>query len=86
MNTPAQSVLDLIQPITRLSEIIPSDSADLSPHCRGIYVGDTGDVRITSTDGDTVTLVSLSAGQFHPVCASRVWASGTTATDIVAAL
>lgn len=63
----------------------PSDSLDLAPPARAIYVGASGDVRIDDLAGHTTVLKALQAGTFHPVRAKRIYATGTTATDIVVA-
>lgn len=65
-------------------EVTPNDSTDLTHVTRGIYVGVTGDVKITNVNGQTVTYTNLAAGVHHPMCVSRVWSTGTTATGIIA--
>jgi hypothetical protein len=64
-------------------EIDPSDTEDLAHPLRGLYVGGGGDVRCVGPEGDVVTLKNLSSGQILPVQIVRVYASGTTATDLV---
>lgn len=49
-----------------------------------LYVGTGGDLTITTSSGDVVTLVNLPTGMFVPVQTLKVWASGTSAKDIVA--
>ena len=51
--------------------------------CRGLYVGVSGDVKITTARGSDVTFLSAPIG-ILPVQAVRVFDTGTTATDIVA--
>ena len=65
------------------SAITPNDSADLATSTRGLYVGASGDVKVTLVGGDTVTFTGLAAGIIHPLRAERVFATGTTATSIV---
>lgn len=65
--------------------VTPSDSTDLSiGFCRGILVGSSGSLKATLVSGTVVTFPSLAAGVIHPVCATRIWATGTSATSIVA--
>lgn len=65
--------------------ITPNDSADLTTvPTKGIYIGVTGDVKVTLNDGSTVTFTSLSSGVIHPLSVKRVFAIGTTATNILA--
>ncbi len=49
-----------------------------------LYIGGDGDVKVTTTGGDDVTFIGLLAGTFFPVQVTRVWATGTTATNIIA--
>ena len=49
-----------------------------------LYVGVTGNVRVLTAGGDDVTLVGVSAGQFIPVQVVKVFATGTTSTNILA--
>jgi hypothetical protein len=49
-----------------------------------LYVGGDGDIKVTTAGGDTVVFTGLLAGMFVPVQVLRVWATDTTATNIVA--
>ena len=65
----------------------PSDTVDLENFTRGIYVGGSGNVKVTmaGTEGDIdLTFVGLAAGIIHPIIAKRIWFTGTTATNIIA--
>lgn len=73
----------LESPATRLQAVTPSDSADLPAACRALNVATTGTVQLTTVAGDTET-VYVAAGIAFPVRARRIWATGTTATGIVA--
>ncbi len=59
--------------------ITPSDSADLTTPSV-VYVGGSGDVKVTTAQGDTVTFVGVISGGVLPVQVIRVWSTGTTAT------
>ncbi len=75
----------LDSPAERFISITPNDALDLVSATRGIYLGTSGDVRITDAYGNTVTFKNLVAGVIHPIRAHRIWATGTTANlDIVA--
>lgn len=66
-------------------DVAPSDSADLSlGFCRGIIVGVAGAVSVLGTSGTVINFPLLVAGVIHPICATRIRATGTTATGIVA--
>jgi len=57
--------------------------ADANQGCV-LYVGNTGNVRVLTAGNDDVTFVGIPAGAFVPVQVKRVFATNTTATDIVA--
>lgn len=59
--------------------ITPSDANELGQEMM-IYVNVTGDVRITDDHDTTLTYTAVPAGTILPVVASKVWATGTTAT------
>lgn len=73
-------------PITRAVAVTPNDGADLTDVCRALYVGAAGNVvlNLPGDPGTNVTLTGLSAGVWHPIRATRVRATGTTATGILA--
>ena len=49
-----------------------------------LYVGGAGDLHVLTAGGDDITFTSVPAGSFLPVHVAKVFASGTTATGIVA--
>jgi hypothetical protein len=69
--------------------VTPNDSTNLPYYATlgstaGLYVGVSGDVKVV-TDGDTtITFTALAAGVFHPIAVKQVFATDTTATNIVA--
>lgn len=71
----------LESPATQVLNIVPSDTDDIAYTSRAINVGSEGYVRITTLGGDIAT-VFMSAGGAFPVRATRIWATGTTASDI----
>ena len=48
-----------------------------------IYVGTTGNVRVTTAEGSDVTFTAVPAGAVIPVRVIRVWATNTTASNMV---
>ena len=64
-------------------DITPSNDADLTNATRGIYVGGAGNLKVDMLGGGTVTFTALAVGVIHPICAARVYATGTTATAII---
>lgn len=75
----------LIGPLMHLAAVTPSDSADLVHVSRVIFLGAAGAIQLTTEGGETITLASgvLAAGVPHPIRATRIWATSTTATPIV---
>ncbi|MBC9248526.1 hypothetical protein H4P12_17835 [Paracoccus sp. 11-3] len=73
----------LESPATRLAAVAPDDATDLTMVSRAIAVGTEGFVRVTTTSGSTGRIYVVPGAPF-PIRVSRIWASGTTATDIVA--
>jgi hypothetical protein len=73
----------LESPATILVPVTPEDAADLPMPSRALNVTQEGLVRVTTTGGSTATLY-IAAGIGFPVRATRVWATGTTATGITA--
>lgn len=49
-----------------------------------LYIGTGGNITITTIGGQTVTLNNLADGVFVPIQVKRVFATGTTASDILA--
>lgn len=66
--------------------VTPNDSTDLASTSVGIYVGVSGDLKVTLKGGAVITFIGLSSGVIHPIAATRIWATGTTATNIVAVI
>jgi|TARA_R110002124_G_scaffold101038_5_gene248430 hypothetical protein len=70
-------------PLTSALEVTPDNAADLPNVSRSLFVGVGGDLRVLMLDGQTVTYGGLGPG-WHPIRVSRVLATGTTASAIVA--
>lgn len=75
--------VSLESPASHAFEVIPDDHADLPMASRALNVTTDGVVRVTTIKGDTVN-ITIVAGVPFPIRCSRVWQTGTTATDIVA--
>lgn len=74
----------LESPASNLALVTPSDDDDLAFVSRAIYVATAGAVRLTTAGGQTLTTPELGQG-WHPIRATRVFATATTATGIMAA-
>jgi hypothetical protein len=64
--------------------VTPSDVTPLAQPCRALYIGGTGAVKVTTIDGTSVTFSAVPVGTLLPVQCSLVFATGTTATLIIA--
>lgn len=74
----------IVEPAANAAAITPNNGADLAANTRGLYVGVSGDVKVDMVTGGTgVTFVGLAAGIIHPLQVKRVYATGTTALNIV---
>jgi hypothetical protein len=64
--------------------VTPNNSTDLATPTRGVYVGVSGDLKVDLVGGSTeITFVGLAGGVIHPIQARRIYATGTSATNIV---
>lgn len=72
----------LESPATRLIAVAPDDDANLPLVTRAIAVGTEGFVQVTTMMGDTGRIF-IAPGAPFPIRVSRVWSTGTTATEIV---
>lgn len=70
-------------PPQNAAAVTTSDTNDLSYVSKSLYIGVSGDVTVITAVGQTVTLKSVPVGM-QQIRVSRVKATGTTATDIVA--
>lgn len=63
--------------------LTPDDSNDLADVARALYVGTSGNIKVTTAGGDTLLLTAVPVG-ILPIRIKRVWAATTTASTIVA--
>jgi len=69
-------------PADKAEAIAPNDGADLTNTTRGIYVGGAGNI-VATVGGTDVTFTAVQAGTVLPIRATRIKATGTTATGLV---
>lgn len=79
--------------VERAAVVTPSNTVDI-PYIGSdgttpswpcvLYIGGAGNVRVQTAGGDDVTFTGLLAGTFLPVQVTRVFATNTTATNILA--
>ena len=78
---------------TKAVDVTPSDtlnipnptSPDGVPNAGNVlYVGTGGNLKVTTVAGDEVVFANIQGGTFLPIQVVRVWATGTTAANIIA--
>lgn len=74
----------LRNPAYDAAAVTPNDAADLPRvPARGLYVGVSGDVKVDMQGGGTVVFKAVPVGVLN-VRVTRVYATGTAATNILA--
>lgn len=83
---PGESTSDITS-IKRAAAVdVSGADASLASPSRGIYIGATGNLAVQfvgDKDADSVVLVGLAAGVWHPMQVQKILQTGTTATSIV---
>jgi len=70
-------------PATGAAAANHSDSAGLTNgSCRSLYVGTSGDVKVTMANGDVVTFTACPVGVL-PFSVNQIFSAGTTASNII---
>ena len=68
--------------------VTPSDSSDITGATANtpatLFVGTGGNINVVTLGGSTLLLKNIADGSFLPIQVTRVKATNTTATDIVA--
>jgi hypothetical protein len=75
---------DMLAPSGDGVAVTPSDTVDLAVLPRRLWSGSGGNIKINTAAGNPLTYTAVPAGTYLNVRASRVWATGTSATGIVA--
>lgn len=70
-------------PADGAAAVTPSDSVNFTLPARGLYIGVSGDITAV-VNGVAVLFKNCQAGSILPVVCTRVNATGTTATNLVA--
>lgn len=63
--------------------VTTSDTTNINP-TRGLYIGGAGNVVVDMALGTTITFTGVQAGTVLPIQVTRIYATNTTATSIVA--
>jgi hypothetical protein len=63
--------------------VTPNDTTDLVHCSRGIMLGTAGNVTVDTEGGESnTTIAGLNAGVIHRICVTRVYNTGTNASNI----
>lgn len=76
--------LDQLIPRGIAEDVVPNDTVDLATPTVAVYVGGAGNLKVDMVDGGTVSFNGLAAGTALNIRVKRVYATGTTATNIIA--
>jgi hypothetical protein len=79
----AEKPTDLHSPARNAAVVTPNDAADLATHARALLIGTSGNLRVTTAGGQTLTIPSVPTG-ILPLGVKRVFADQTTAANITA--
>ena len=71
-------------PAEDASAVTTSDSTNLTNTARALYVGTAGNIALVTVGGNVITFTNVQSGTILPVRTTRVNATNTTATNIVA--
>jgi hypothetical protein len=76
--------INAISPARNGAAITPNDSTDLTYVTKSLFIGVGGNVTIDHVySGTSILYANVPSGTILPVQATRVYATGTTATSIV---
>jgi hypothetical protein len=74
---------EISDPVQHAAAVTPSDTANLPAGTTALYIGVTGNVQVTMMDGTVVIFSNFPVG-WQPIRVIKVWATNTTATNLVA--
>jgi hypothetical protein len=78
------AVKDEAAPAYGAAALTLHDTDELTNYSRWLYVGGTGNLKVTTIDGSVVTFSSIPAGTLLPIRVKLAWSTGSTATNVVA--
>jgi hypothetical protein len=71
--------------LDKAAVVTTSDTANLPVPARMLWIGGAGNVKVDTVGGSTgITILAVAAGTRLPIQVKKVYATGTTATNIVA--
>lgn len=70
--------------VAQQGELVTPDDNGFLSETFGIYIGGAGNLKVDMMRGGTITFVGLVAGSVLPIQVSRIYSTGTTATNLIA--
>jgi|11_taG_2_1085331.scaffolds.fasta_scaffold34386_4 hypothetical protein len=64
--------------------VTPADGADLATIQAALFIGTGGNIKVDMSGSGTVTFSNVADGTFLPILVDRVYATDTTASNILA--
>ena len=83
MVAPAYRTADATVSAYDAKAVTLSDSTELAP-TRALYIGGAGNLKVTMAYGTEVTFSGLSAGSILPIQVTKCFATGSTASLVIA--
>jgi len=83
MTKPAYRTADATVSAFDARTVTLSDATEIPP-TRALYIGGSGNLKVTMAYGTEVTFTGLAAGSILPVQATKCWSTGSTATFVIA--
>ena len=80
----ANTQSSLSSPASSGTAIQPSDETPLPETSRALYIGAGGSLRVRMLSGESLDFEGVPAGALLPVRVTHVFATGTTARNLVA--
>lgn len=84
MSDPIQSMQQSAQSGPHnVAAVTPADGADLSNYAYCVWVGTSGDMKVDTLAGQTVTFKAVVAGMWHAIACTKIYDTDTTADEIL---
>lgn len=75
--------LNMMTPVAKAAAVVPADDGALTK-VKGLYIGTGGDIKVDmDASGTAITFKNVPDGTFLWLRVSRVYLTGTTASNIV---
>ena len=76
--------LNMMTPVAKAAAVVPADDGALTK-VKGLYIGTGGDIKVDmEASGTAITFKNIPDGTFLWIRVSRVYNTGTSASNIVA--